>query len=211
MNFTKKEQRVIIIVVCFIALLSFFKIYKSNINDDIVEKEELDYNKELTEDEEEIEEVATAEKEEAYIVIHLAGSVKNPGILELEQGSRVIDAIELSGGLNEDANIDSINLARKLNDEEKIYIPKEGEEVVDTDNTIDNDLVSETSNGSRLIDINLATKEELITLPGIGDKTADKILNYREDSLFKTIEDIKNVSGIGEKKFEAIKDLIKVN
>lgn len=210
MYFTKKERVVIIIVVCFIAVLSFFKIFnpdnkKADIaGDEILEKTDIDLLENAERNE---EEVSTAEI--SKIVIHIAGSVKNPGILELENGKRVIDAIDLSGGLMDEADISSINLARKLSDEEKIYIPKLGEIVEEKREGIDTGLGKVSA--SDIININICSKEELMTLPGIGDKTADKILNYREENIFKNIEDIKKVSGIGEKKFEAIKDLIKVN
>lgn len=206
MYFTKKERVVIIIVVCFIAFLSFFKIFKNDNMDEDLIVEESNYNEEDELDTGEKIDGESMEDLNSKLIVHIAGSVKKPGILELEPGSRVVDAIEMCGGLTEDASLDSINLARKLQDEEKIYIPKLGEELEE-----EVDLRVESTGLGNLIDINTAGKEELISLPGIGDKTADKIIDYREGNLFKTIEDIKNVSGIGEKKFEAIKDMIKVN
>lgn len=205
MYFTKKEKILIGIIVLSIALLSFFKIFNPTSKEDDLIVEELGYNIEgekIEVDSDETELVL--ESEEENIIIHIAGAVKSPGVLELKSGSRVIDAIELSGGLKEDACLDSINLARKLNDEEKVYIAKVGEEVSE-----DIILDDTSSSSSSIVNINNCTKEELMTLPGIGDKTAEKILLHREENIFKIIEDIMKVPGIGEKKFEAIKDSIK--
>lgn len=205
MYFTKKEKITIAIIVLSIAILSVIKIFNPSSSDkDLVRNEELVYNEES----EEINEIKldSLVEETENIIIHLAGAVENPGVIELESGSRVIDAIELSGGLKEDACLDSINLARKLNDEEKLYIPIFGEEVEEISN-----VTEVKKDTSPMVNINNCTKEELMTLPGIGDKTADKIINYREESLFKINEDLMNVPGIGEKKYEAVKDLIKTN
>lgn len=205
MYFTKKEKITIAIIVLSIAILSVIKIFNPSSSDkDLVRNEELVYNEES----EEINEIKldSLVEETENIIIHLAGAVENPGVIELESGSRVIDAIELSGGLKEDACLDSINLARKLNDEEKLYIPIFGEKVEEISN-----VTEVKKDTSPMVNINNCTKEELMTLPGIGDKTADKIINYREESLFKINEDLMNVPGIGEKKYEAVKDLIKTN
>jgi competence protein ComEA len=144
-------------------------------------------------------------------MVHISGQVYKPGLVELESGSRVVDAVNKAGGLKEDADLDRINLAKKLADEEKIYVPKVGE---NTDNVSDISIAEGSDIGDNTdgkIDINNATKEELISLPGIGEVIADRIIDYRKNNRFKTIEDIKNVSGIGSKKYEGIKDLIKVN
>lgn len=144
--------------------------------------------------------------EETYeIMVHISGQVYNPGIVILESGDRLIDAVELAGGLKKEADLDKINLAKKLSDEEKIYIPKIGEESV-----IEVFESGSSDNSTGKININTCTKEELMTLPGIGDVLADRIISYRKENKFKAVEDIKNVSGIGEKKYEDIKDLITV-
>ena len=142
-------------------------------------------------------------EEPSEIMVHISGQVYNPGLVILEAGSRLIDAVELAGGLKKDADLDKINLAKKLSDEEKIYIPKIGEEYIEEVYKSSN---SSTTSGK--ININTCTKEELMSLPGIGEVLADRIMKYRSENKFQTIEDIKNVSGIGEKRFEDIKDLI---
>lgn len=161
-------------------------------------------------------------KEVARIFIDISGAVKNPGIYELNEGARLNDAIEASGGLTEDANLDYIakklNKASILNDEEKIYIPFEKDDL----NLIENNATdysknisstnAKASNGvdNTKININTASKEQLITLKGIGDSFAQRIIDYRQENKFTKIEDIKNIKGIGEKTFENIKDKITV-
>ena len=166
----------------------------------------------------------TTEKEK--IIVHISGAVQNEGIVELESGSRVADAIEKAGGLKENAYMDEINLAYQLEDGEKIHIPTieeqkekenqeskvENESATGSDGTTSRSSNSSINNGSQTkININTATEEELDTLPGIGPSTATKILDYRkEKGKFKTIEEIKEVSGIGESKYKKIKDKITV-
>lgn len=146
------------------------------------------------------------------IVIHIDGEVINPGIVYLPTEARVSDAIEASGGTTELADISKINLAYVLKDGQKIHIPS----IYDTDSSqyIQDDaginvIVSDNSNSSSLVNINLATQSELETLPGVGPSTASKIIDYRnKNGRFQTIEDIMNVSGIGDAKFANIKDYI---
>lgn len=140
-----------------------------------------------------------------FIYVHISGAVKQSGLLKLEPGSRLIDAINLAGGATETADLDKVNLAEKLKDEARIHIPTYGEAEsvqITTENM--------SLNNSEFININTATKEELMSLPGIGDKTADKIIEYREGSPFEVIEDIMEVPTIGEKKFDELKDKISV-
>lgn len=143
--------------------------------------------------------------ENKEIMVHISGAVKNPGILKINSSKRVVDALEMAGGAIDDADLDKINLAAKLHDEEKIYIPKIGE----VSNNEISSLVSsgENSNFGK-ININTADSTELQKIPGVGAKTAEKIINYRSQNSFSSIEDIKNVDGIGDKKFESMKDYI---
>ncbi|CCQ92629.1 Competence protein [[Clostridium] ultunense Esp] len=199
--FTKKEQILIIIIIIIIFIISGFNFINKNFlstkND---HNENTDGVEELFM---KLEEEAETNEDEQYIMVHVSGQVYNPGIVELKLGSRVIDAINLAGGLKKDADSDKINLARKLSDEEKIHIPKIGEEEISFE---DSNLKQGNNEGK--ININTCTKEELMSLPGIGEVLAGRILEYREQTPFKTIEDIMNVSGIGNKKFESIKELI---
>lgn len=142
------------------------------------------------------------------IMVYVIGAVKSPGVYSLEDGARIKDAIDIAGGPLEDADLLVLNLAEKLQDEDKLYVPKQGEVDVDAEKMPDANFgISSKDDGK--ININTATLEDLKTLPGIGPATAQKIIEYRsENGLFQTIEDIKNVSGIGEKKFEQIKEKI---
>lgn len=147
------------------------------------------------------------------ITIYICGAVKNSRVVTLNENSRICDAIDAVGGLNDDADLTTINLAYVLEDGEKIYIPTKGEEIIEEASSI-SDLSSSSASNSiknNKININKATQTELESIPGIGPSTALKILNYRnQNGKFSSIEDIKNVSGIGDKKFEKIKDYITI-
>ena len=138
------------------------------------------------------------ENTDTDIYVHIDGAVKNPGLLKVAYGTRLYELIEEAGGETEDADLSRVNLSCILNDEQKIVIPKK---VVISEESIS------SSNG--LININTATKEELMQLNGVGEGTAKKIIHYREENgYFNTIEDLKNVSGIGDNKFNGLKDEI---
>lgn len=220
-RFNKKQKIIIGIVIAIVAIVAIYYSYKQE-NNFLEETENLEIENQAKEGAEESEE--TTEKEK--IIVHISGAVQNEGIVELESGSRVADAIEKAGGLKENAYMDEINLAYQLEDGEKIHIPTieeqkekenqeskvENESTTGSDGTISRSSNSSINNGSQTkININTATEEELDTLPGIGPSTATKILDYRkEKGKFKTIEEIKEVSGIGESKYEKIKDKITV-
>lgn len=212
-SFTKREQ-IVILVIAFIIIFSlFFKfavLGKVNTKKDEIEiiskdeqLEKLVEVKELGDNREE-QEVS----KDTIIMVHISGQVYKPGIVELKIGERLKDAIEYSGGLKKEADIDKINLAKKLSDEDKIYIPKVGEETENIQDMSIENLESTKGESTGKVNINNCTKELLISLPGIGEVTSEKIINYRNENKFNTIEDIKKVSGIGEKKFDEIKDLI---
>ena len=152
--------------------------------------------------------------EDNSIIIYICGAVKENKVVKLKEHSRICDAIDAVGGLTKDADLTNINLAYILEDGEKIYIPKIGEEIK-TENKPENSSSSSYSTYSsntvknNKININKATQTELETIPGVGPSTALKILDYREkNGKFSKIEDIKNVSGIGDAKYEKIKDYI---
>ena len=144
------------------------------------------------------------------VVVDIKGEIDSPGVYQLKEGSRIIDVIEKAGGLLTEADTTSVNFAQLVTDQMVIYIPKEGEE-----NPINQINMSGNENSSsqddKQIDINKAEKEELMLLNGIGSSKADSIIAYREEQgLFQTIEEIKNVSGIGDATFEKLKDAITV-
>ena len=147
------------------------------------------------------------ERKDDRITIHITGDVNYPGVVVLENGARIVDAIEAAGGETEEADLDKLNLARILNDGDKVYVPNKND--INTEEMI---LEDESENNKQAtININTASIEELIKLPGIGEATATKIVEYRkQNGKFKTIEELKNVAGIGNNKFETIKDKIRV-
>lgn len=131
-----------------------------------------------------------------FIIFRL---VNNPGVIYLDEGSRICDAIKKAGGITADADINSLNQAEKVTDGQKIYVPLIGETYAG---------YSENSKSS-LININTAGVNELLTLPGIGESKANAIIAYRNDNGgFKKIEDIMNISGIKEAAFNKIKENI---
>lgn len=185
------------------------------------------------ENNENIKNKETNKTDKNKIVIYIIGEVKQEGVYELDENSRISDAIEKAGGTKENADLSQINLAYKIEDGMRIYIPKKGELVQDKEKIEDKtqeivtgkstDITNTTSVNTNLstnkkiktdiekINLNKATQTELETLPGIGPSTAEKIIEYRkENGNFKNIEDIMNVNGIGESKYNKIKDLISV-
>ena len=153
--------------------------------------------------------VSESESKTTMIMVDIGGAVNDPMVAELEEGSRVEDAINAAGGVTEDADLTEINRAAFLEDGDKILIPeKQDVELNDISNATDGSAKgSYTPYSDGKININTAGSEELQTLDGVGPVTAEKIIDYRESNgRFKDIEDIKNVSGIGEKTFEKLKD-----
>lgn len=146
------------------------------------------------------------------IIVHLEGEVAKPGVYELGEDSRVFDVVELAGGLTKNADLKRTNLAKKIVDEEYIYIPNKNE--IDTGSSQYRDNLSTPSSAienTNLININRANIIELKELPGIGDVLAGKIIEYRESNGgFKSVDDLKNVNGIGDKRFGDIKDKVTV-
>lgn len=214
-NEMKGNKKLVIAIIAGLILTGLF-CYFSFRDDETVEvfdeQDVIVQNQENT-----VEEIS----EEEQIIVHVSGEVLSPGIVKLKEGERIADAIEKAGGATEDADLSQLNLAYILEDGVKLRIPKKGEE-----NTAEyvsegsgDEILQETATAETVekekkeavVNINKANQEELMTLPGIGESTAQKIIDYRkENGDFKTIEDIQNVSGIGESKFNQIKARIKV-
>lgn len=158
-------------------------------------------------------------EEKVKIVVHISGEITNPGVISLDEGARLIDAINASGGLTSKADISKVNLAYVLEDAQKIYIPsvddKDESTYISKDSGNNEIVTSENARTSTkkeeklMVNINTATEEQLEELTGIGESIAKRIIEYRkENGKFNSIEDIKNVSGIGDAKFNRIKDNI---
>lgn len=149
------------------------------------------------------------------IFVHITGCVQKQGVYKLKNDNRINDLVKMAGGLCADADLERINLSRKLVDEMKVHIYKIGEK--DKIDTID--LTNESSSmdlknnisTSKKININTASLEELTTLSGIGETRAKEIIEYRKNNKFLKIEDLMNISGIGNKTFEKIKENITID
>ncbi|MBN1978951.1 MAG: helix-hairpin-helix domain-containing protein [Anaerolineae bacterium] len=140
----------------------------------------------------------------APIRVHVSGAVRQPDVYELPPGSIVKDAIETAGGPASDADLDGVNLAVELRDQQQVYVPRQGEVAP---------MAPAVGGGASAgpVNINTATAAELEALSGVGPKTAGAIVEYREvNGPFKSIEDIMNVPGIGEGTFEKIKGEITI-
>lgn len=163
--------------------------------------------------------------EMAVIKVYVCGHIKTPGVYDIRDGSRLVDLINLAGGATEDACLEAINLAQILIDSQKFYIPsldevksgmtdlfKEWENIGNNSgNSASTGITGSQSFQNKKININFADLSEFIQLPGIGTVIAQNIIDYRNKyGQFKNTEELKNVKGIGEKKFEKIKDLISV-
>ena len=211
-DFNLKQKKIILIILLAIALFIYYYFYTKNNTEEINNE-----NLEITN----TEKIDEEEKEEEKIIIHITGAVNKEGIVELETNSRIADAIEKAGGVKENADLKNINLATILEDGMKIHIPTIEETEANKNTEIENNnfqAITETTDNllntektKEKININTSNKEDLYTLPGIGPSIASKIINYRqENGKFKNIEELKEVSGIGEAKYEKIKDLITI-
>ena len=218
-SLSKKQKIIFFILLSIMISVIFYYIYSiiysnnnfsynlSNINyieNDLVENNNLDIISEN-----DISQDINNDK----IIVYVCGAVKESKVVSLKENSRICDAIDAVGGLTKEADLTNINLAYILEDGEKIYIPKKEEEI-NTINNLNKESSSYTSYSSsellnNKININKATQTELEAIPGIGPSTALKIINYRkENGKFTSLEDIKNVSGIGDSKYKKIKNYI---
>lgn len=161
-------------------------------------------------DQEDFGETAALEESDGSIYIDVCGEVASPGVYELPSGSRVYEAVEKAGGMTEDAAAASLNQAEKLTDGQQVY-------VLSKDEASGQSALQEGAAGSEgllqdgKININTASKDELMTLPGIGEVKAEAIVRYREtEGSFQSVEDIKKIEGIKEGVFNKIKDQIKI-
>lgn len=221
LNLSKKQKIILSIVISIIFVLVLIYVYQNLYKEDteiLLTNETNELSSEMNENSNE-DSTSLNSNETEETVVHVIGEINNPGVVTLPEGSRIIDAINMAGGKTEEADLSKINLAYIVEDGTQIYIPRINEDlnqvnlisdgagvgVVITDSNVEENEVDSKVN------INTASKEKLETLPGVGETTAQKIIDYREaNGKFKTIEDIKNVSGIGDAKYESLKDKITV-
>jgi competence protein ComEA len=145
------------------------------------------------------------------VVVDVAGAVRSPGVYTLPPGARVIDGIRAAGGPAPYADVGSVNLARPLIDGERVYIPRKGETPPPEAGTSGGTGGRSSGSGDGKVNINTATERELEALPGIGQVLAQRIVDYRiQHGPFREIRDLLKVEGIGEKKFDSLKDYVTV-
>ena len=223
MNLDNKKKTMISIILIIILIISFIIYLIMNNSEDNALNWEEDIIMQNTQNEEnrknKIGESTNEIEEEEIIVVHITGEVKKEGILYLAKGARIADAIKEAGGETDEADLSQVNLAYKLQDGQKIYIPNKNEKVsmYITDNG-GNNIIEESNNtqngekgGSRKVNINTASQSELDSLPGIGPALAQNIIDYREENGgFKSIEELQNVKGIGDAKYDDIKDNVTI-
>lgn len=215
----------IVMLIIMIGAIMYGKSGKEKIETQPIESREISWNeaegskREKEEGEKTSEDGAQEKKAEEppILGVHVSGAVRDPDhVVWLAEGSRVEDAIRLAGGAREDAALYALNLAAYLRDGQQIYVPTEEEAeempawVLLGSESIPNQ--EGEDEGQHLTNLNLATKIELMELPGIGETYAQRIIEYREaNGPFTSIEEIMNVSGIGENKFQDLKDRITVD
>lgn len=193
------KKQIIIIGLASLIMMTIFYLNQSTSSIDSVSLDSyVENEREVTE----IEEIENVEEQVNHYIVDVKGQVKFPGVYEVEEHLRVHDVIQLAGGFLEMANETAINLAQKISDEMVIYVPHLDEEI----NNTSTDAWS-PSQDEKKVSLNQATTGELETLPGIGPSKAAAIIKYREEvGTFKSIDELTNVSGIGEKTLEKLRD-----
>ncbi|MGL5716689.1 MAG: helix-hairpin-helix domain-containing protein [Paraclostridium sp.] len=192
--------------------------YGYDSEDNELEEKDIQVNKES-----DIQVSKDSEVENSKITVYISGEVKTPGVVELSSDDRLADGVSICGGVTDDANLNGINLAMKIQDEGHYIIPKIGDEIVNNTvesheevnktnsnkETNENIALDQEEENNNKINLNTATVLELDSLPGFGEITAQKIIDYREENnQFNSIDEIKNIKGIGDKKFNDVKDYI---
>lgn len=155
---------------------------------------------------------SSSQTETQKVFVDIKGAVKNEGVYELSSGSRVTDVVKLAGGFTEDADKKSVNLAEKVTDEAVIYVARVGENVAPATANSQVNGSAQQEESSDKINLNTATLAELQTISGIGAKRAQDIIDYRDaNGGFSSVDDLANVSGIGEKTLEKLKSEVTVD
>ena len=194
------KKQIIIIGLASLIMITIFYLNQSTSSIDSVSLDSyVENEREVTE----IEEIESAEEEVNHYIVDVKGQVNFPGVYEVEEHLRVHDVIQLAGGFLEMANETAINLAQKISDEMVIYVPHLDEEI----NNASTATAWSPSQDEKKVSLNQATVGELETLPGIGPSKAAAIIKYREEvGAFQSIDELTNVSGIGEKTLEKLRD-----
>jgi len=208
-----KEYKIIVICACLGLALGGFLLIKPSTQKPVTETNLQAEVATVSKDSSSEKEVKKEEKEEPLeqdlITVDVKGAVKSPGIYDLPVGSRVHDAVQKAGGLTEEADSKSLNLAQKISDEALVYVPTKGEEAASQQATSG---TSPSTSKDKKVNLNKASLEELKQVKGLGGKRAQDIIDHREaNGKFKSVDELKKVSGIGAKTIEKLKDYVTVD
>lgn len=208
-----KEYRIIVICAGLGLALGAFFLLKPSSQTSVKETNLQTEVSAVSKDSSSEKEVKKEEKEESpeqdLITVDVKGAVKSPGIYDLPVGSRVHDAVQKAGGLTEEADSKSLNLAQKISDEALVYVPTKREEAASQQATSG---TSPSTSKDKKVNLNKASLEELKQVKGLGGKRAQDIIDHREaNGKFKSVDELKKVSGIGAKTIEKLKDYVTVD
>ena len=208
-----KEYKIIVICACLGLALGGFLLIKPSTQKPVTETNLQAEVATVSKDSSSEKEVKKEEKEEPLeqdlITVDVKGAVKSPGIYDLPVGSRVHDAVQKAGGLTEEADSKSLNLAQKVSDEALVYVPTKGEEAASQQTGSG---TTPSTSKDKKVNLNKASLEELKQVKGLGGKRAQDIIDHREaNGKFKSVDELKRVSGIGAKTIEKLKDYVTVD
>ncbi|HEM3467304.1 TPA: helix-hairpin-helix domain-containing protein [Streptococcus suis] len=194
-------------------LLTTFLIFSQPAKSDQTGLTDLPQTEQTSNSSELVEETSTEVSEEpSQLVVDVKGAVAKPGLYTLEADARVNDAVEAACGLTSQADPKSINLAQKLSDEAVVYVASKDENISVVASTTASSAMSQEEKNTSLVNLNTATEADLQTISGIGAKRATDIIAYREaNGGFKSVDDLNNVSGIGDKTMESIRPYVTVD
>lgn len=208
-----KEYKIIVICAVLGLALGAFFLLKPTTQTPVTETNLRTEVAAVSKDSSSEKEVKKEEKEESpeqdLITVDVKGAVKSPGIYDLPVGSRVHDAVQKAGGLTEEADSKSLNLAQKVSDEALVYVPTKGEEAASQQTASG---TTPSTSKEKKVNLNKASLEELKQVKGLGGKRAQDIIDHREaNGKFKSVDELKKVSGIGAKTIEKLKDYVTVD
>ena len=208
-----KEYKIIVICACLGLALGGFLLLKPSTQKPVTETnlqaEVVAVSKETSTEKEVKKEEKDEPLEQDLITVDVKGAVKSPGIYDLPVGSRIHDAVQKAGGLTEEADSKSLNLAQKVSDEALVYVPTKGEEAASQQAASG---TTPSTSKEKKVNLNKASLEELKQVKGLGGKRAQDIIDHREaNGKFKSVDELKKVSGIGAKTIEKLKDYVTVD
>lgn len=208
-----KEYKILVICAGLgLALGGFFLLKptsQTSVKESNLQAEVAAVSKDSSSDKEVKKEEKDESPEQDLITVDVKGAVKSPGIYDLPVGSRVHDAVQKAGGLTEEADSKSLNLAQKISDEALVYVPTKGEEAASQQAASG---TTPSTSKEKKINLNKASLEELKQVKGLGGKRAQDIIDHREaNGKFKSVDELKKVSGIGAKTIEKLKDYVTVD